>query len=57
MVYKSLQQEITGKIEKEAGASSWKNWQWQLKHSIVSLEQFEYLTGITFSIKEKKELI
>lgn len=36
--------------------SSWKDWKWQLKHSIKSLEKFEYLTGIKFEEKQKADL-
>ncbi len=56
MIYNHLQQEIAKKIEEDLGISSWKNWKWQLKHSIKSLDQFEYLTGIKFNEKEKSEL-
>ena len=56
MIYNNLQQEIAGKIEENPEISSWKNWKWQLKHSIKSLEQFEYLTGIKFDGKEKRGL-
>jgi lysine 2,3-aminomutase len=56
MIYNNLQQEIASKIEENLGISSWKNWKWQLKHSIKSLDQFEYLTGIKFDEKEKRGL-
>ncbi len=49
MIYNTVQQEIADKIEKDASLNKWKNWKWQLKHSIRSIEQFEYLTGINFN--------
>lgn len=57
MIYNNAQKEIGNKIEEDLDISGWKNWKWHLKHSIKSLDQFEYLTGIKFNEKEKKELI
>lgn len=56
MIYNNVQKEIANKIEEEPKLSMWKDWKWQLKHSIKSLEKFEYLTGIKFTEKEKTEL-
>jgi lysine 2,3-aminomutase len=56
MIYNNVQKEIANKIEEEPKSSNWQDWKWQLKHSIKSLEKFEYLTGIKFDEKEKLEL-
>lgn len=56
MIYNDVQKEIAHKIDEEPKLSVWKNWKWQLKNSIQSLEKFEYLTGIRFSAKEKADL-
>ncbi|MFO7932448.1 MAG: lysine 2,3-aminomutase [Bacteroidales bacterium] len=56
MIYNAAQQELGRKIEKGLDISGWKNWKWQLKHSIRSIEKFEFLTGIRFSEGEKKDL-
>ena len=56
MIYNSIQKEIANKIEEEPKLSNWKDWRWQLRHSIRSLEKFEYLTGIKFEEKEKADL-
>lgn len=56
MVYNKRQQEITKKIDSEADISDWTNWKWQLRHSIKTLEQFEYLTGIEFDEQETEQL-
>jgi lysine 2,3-aminomutase len=56
MIYNQTQQEIAGKIGKDLNISTWKNWKWQLKHSIRSLDKFEYLTGIRFSGVEREGL-
>lgn len=56
MVYNKRQQEITQKIDSKADISDWTNWKWQLRHSIRTLEQFEYLTGIEFDAQETEQL-
>ncbi|MDX2430965.1 MAG: lysine 2,3-aminomutase, partial [Bacteroides sp.] len=48
--------EIANKIDEEPKLSNWKDWKWQIKHSIRSLDKFEYLTGIEFSQQEKIDL-
>jgi len=56
MIFNNRQQEIAERIEEELKISKWKDWRWQLKHSIRTLEKFEQLTGISFNEKEKKDL-
>ncbi len=56
MIYNNAQKEIAGKIDEEPKISNWKDWRWQIRHSIRSLEKFEYLTGIKFEEKEKADL-
>lgn len=56
MIYNNVQKEIANKIDEEPKLSNWKDWKWQLKHAIKSLEKFEYLTGIKFEEKEKADL-
>ena len=56
MIYNDVQQEIANKIEEKPLLSNWKDWKWQLKHSIQTLEQFEYITGIRFEKKEREQL-
>lgn len=56
MIFNATQKEIAEKIERDLGESGWKNWKWQFKHSIKSLDRFEFLTGIKFSEDERKEL-
>lgn len=56
MIYNNVQKEIAHKIEKEPQVSNWKDWKWQIKHSIKSLEKFEYLTDIKFDKEERKNL-
>ncbi len=56
MIYNAIQQELGNRLEEHTGISSWKDWRWQLKHSIRSLDKFEYLTGIRFTDEKRKEL-
>ena len=56
MIYNKVQREIADKIDEEHQISNWKDWKWQLKHSIKSLEKFEYLTGIRFDNEERAGL-
>ncbi|WP_299576896.1 lysine 2,3-aminomutase [uncultured Sunxiuqinia sp.] len=55
-IFNGAQQEIANKINKTSTVSNWRDWKWQLKNSISTVEQFERLTGIRFSAKEKEEL-
>jgi lysine 2,3-aminomutase len=52
-IFNDTQQEIARKIRPESNISNWKDWKWQLKHSIKSIEKFEFLTGIEFSDEDK----
>jgi lysine 2,3-aminomutase len=56
MIFNEAQQEIASKIENDKNISNWRNWKWQLKHAIKSLEQFELLTGIHFEEDEHRDL-
>jgi hypothetical protein len=56
MIFNEVQQELAEKIETTNKLTDWKNWKWQLKHAIKSLEQFERLTGIRFDEKERTDL-
>ena len=48
MIFNDSQQKIANKINTETTASNWKDWKWQLKHSITDLKQFQHLLGISF---------
>ncbi len=56
-IFDPYQQRIANKIEPKTERSNWNDWKWHIKHSIRTIEQFEYLTGITFSEKKKKKLL
>mgnify|MGYP006281939975 CR=1 FL=1 len=50
------QKEIAKKIDSDTVIANWKDWRWQLKHSIVDIDTFETLLGIKFKAGEKDEL-
>ncbi len=52
----SAEKKLVRKLENEGTYSNWKDWKWQLKHIIRSIEDFEYLTGIKFLAEEKEQL-
>lgn len=56
-IYNARQQEIAEGIEGEVLKSNWKDWRWQLKHSIKDIKTFEKLTGIGFSKEERREIM
>lgn len=55
-IYNQKQQEIAGIISSNAKLSQWKNWQWQLQHSVRDIDIFEKLLGIEFAAEERKQL-
>ncbi len=50
------QSKIGKKIHKEFDPAKWRDWKWQIKHSVSTIERFEWLTGIKFPKKERQEL-
>ncbi len=56
MIYNKAQKEIANKIIEKPQLKNWKDWRWQIRHSIRTLERFEFITGITFDGKERENL-
>lgn len=56
VIYNEKQQGIAEKINSDARISNWKDWKWQLKHSIRDISTFEKLTGIKFERSERELL-
>ncbi|AEH60898.1 lysine 2,3-aminomutase YodO family protein [Methanosalsum zhilinae DSM 4017] len=54
--YTENQKSIAEKIDTDTVISNWKNWKWQLKHSIQDIDTFEHLLDIKFPPEERKEL-
>jgi lysine 2,3-aminomutase len=55
-IFNAVQQELGHRLEKDMNVSSWKDWKWQIRHSIRSLDKFEQLTGIRFEAGKRREL-
>ncbi len=56
-IYSANQQELADKISPEnVPLSQWKDWKWQLKHSIQDIDTVELLLGIQFSPDERSKL-
>lgn len=55
-IYNEKQQEIAEKISPNARISNWKDWKWQLKHSIRDISTFEKVTGIEFEESDREPL-
>jgi lysine 2,3-aminomutase len=55
-IYNEKEKEIAEKISPNARVSNWKDWKWQLKHSIRDIATFEKATGIEFKEREREEL-
>lgn len=45
-IYSPNQQEIAEKIQEAPALSNWRDWKWQLKHSIHDIDTFERLLGV-----------
>lgn len=54
--YSKQQKEIATMIDSDDFLDKWKDWNWQLKHSIRDIETFERLLGIKFEPPEKEKL-
>jgi len=50
------QQEMAEKISAEARVSNWKDWRWQLRHSVRKLCTVEKLLGIEFDASQREAL-
>jgi lysine 2,3-aminomutase len=55
-IYNERQQEIAEKINPDTHILNWKDWKWQLKHSIHDIRTFEKLTGIKLDKNERKSI-
>lgn len=54
--HKKKQHKIAEKISPETRRSNWKDWKWQLKHSIRDIDTFEKLLDIKFDKEERGHL-
>lgn len=55
-IYNEAQQNIARKINENSKISNWKDWHWQLRHSVESIDTFENLLDIRFPAEEREKL-
>ncbi|NCB07986.1 MAG: lysine 2,3-aminomutase [Bacteroidia bacterium] len=55
-IFNDIQQEIAKKIKADSDISNWKDWKWQIRNSVKTIERFELLTGIHFAEEERVKL-
>lgn len=56
-IYSSKQQELAERIaDEQVNLSHWKDWRWQLQHSIQQIETVEALLDIRFDVDERRQL-
>jgi lysine 2,3-aminomutase len=55
-IYSEQQQELASQIDETSSLKKWKDWRWQLKHSIRDIDTFEKLLGVEFTPEERKSL-
>ena len=55
-IFNEKQQELTEKIDADAHIKNWRDWKWQVKHSIRDVDTFETLLGIQFPEKQRKQI-
>lgn len=56
VIFNDTQQDLANRIHSDATISNWKDWKWQLKNTIRTIDQFTKLTGISFAEEEKETL-
>lgn len=55
-IYSEQQQELASQIDADTTLGSWKDWKWQLKHSIQDIATFEKLLDVEFTPEERTHL-
>jgi len=54
-IYNENQQQIAENLNPNTSISNWKNWEWQIKHSIKDIATFEKLLNIEFDENLRKQ--
>lgn len=55
-IFTEKQQSIANRIDEKTTLSRWRDWKWQLKHAIKSIDGFQLATGIKFSESELENM-
>lgn len=56
-IYNEQQQELAEQIDENTSLKHWKDWKWQLKHSIRDVATFENLLDVQFTPEERTALL
>lgn len=56
VIFNDAQQDLANRIHSDATISNWKDWKWQLKNTIRTIDQLTKLTGISFAEEEREKL-
>ena len=56
-IYNEQQQELAEQIDENTSLKHWKDWKWQLKHSIGDVATFEKLLDVQFTPEERTALL
>ncbi|RNA65137.1 lysine 2,3-aminomutase [Prosthecochloris sp. ZM_2] len=54
MTLSPTQEQIINSIDDKANLSNWKDWKWQMRHSVRDLDTFETLLGIQLTPEQRK---
>ncbi|MCF8361113.1 MAG: lysine 2,3-aminomutase [Prolixibacteraceae bacterium] len=55
-IFNEKQQDLAQRIDEDTTLKNWKDWKWQLKHSVKSIDKFELVSGIKFPEEKRKQL-
>ena len=55
-VFTDRQQEIAERVDNNAVKSHWRDWRWQHRHAIKSIQEFSYFSGIRLAPEKRKML-
>jgi lysine 2,3-aminomutase len=55
-IFNEKQQNLAHRINEDTTLKNWKDWKWQLKHSVKSIDKFELVSGIKFPADYRKKL-
>lgn len=55
-IYNENQQDIARRITSNAELTNWRDWRWQLQHSIRDIDTFERLLGVKFNTADRDAL-
>ncbi|MDD2240090.1 MAG: lysine 2,3-aminomutase [Kiritimatiellae bacterium] len=56
MIYTKHQQRIAGRIDQASSRSNWKDWKWQIKNRVRSLDVLEQLLGVKLPRGQRAQL-